>query len=335
MEAVAGHWRVQPEFAALNLLKTPEVATAIAMVRTGIADIAGIPSRFRAEAEAANLHLTEAETAGEDFITFGGMFYAVEREGFGEGDPWVGSFDSKDPVGGENALKVRKALNLAVDRQAILDKILLGNGYLSAVSFAFQKEGAPWWNPDWVPYPYDPVLAKQLLTEAGYPNGFEINYWLTIQATSSRGIDEGEAVTSMWEQNLGLTVNREVVEYRPTVRSSLFDRTTTGYAFTWNNDVVTTPSIYGCGPGGPSTFAVVHWEHPMWDTMCAKLSVTVDPIEQAKLTRELGDFFYKNYVNVPLAYLNALFAVGPKVDFWKPRDLADAPTLLEYATGAS
>ena len=335
MEAVVDHWRVVPEFASLNLLVTPEVATAIAMVRTEIADIAGIPSRFRPEAEAAGLRLTEAETAGEDFVTFGGMFYAVPREGFGEGTPWVGSFDIKDPVGGENALKVRKALNLAVDRQAILDKVLLGAGYLSSISFAFQKEGAPWWNSEWNPYQYDPVLAKQLLTEAGYPNGFSINYWMIIQPTSTRGMDEGEAVASMWEQNLGLDVNRQVIEYRPTVRTSLIERQTAGFALTWNNDVVTTPSIYGCGPGGPSTFVVVHWEHPMWDTTCAKLTTTVDPVEQAKLTRELGDFFYRNYPNVPLAYLNALFAVGPKIDFWKPRDLADAPTLLEYATSAS
>lgn len=335
MEAVVDHWRVVPDFASLNLLKVPEVATAIAMVRTEIADIAGIPSKFRPEAVAAGLRITEADTAGEDFVSLGGMFYAVPREGFGAGTPWVGSFDIKDPVGGENALKVRKALNLAIDRQAILDKVLLGAGYLSALSFAFQKEGQPWWNSAWEPYPYDPVLAKQLLTEAGYPDGFSINFWLIIQATSTRGMDESEAVASMWEQNLGLDVNRQVIEYRPTVRSSLIDRTTGGFAFTWNNDVVTKPSIYGCGPGGPSTFVVVHWEHPMWDDKCALLTTTVDPVEQAKITKELGDFFYRNYPNIPLAYLNALFAIGPKVDFWKPRDLADAPTLLEYATSAS
>jgi peptide/nickel transport system substrate-binding protein len=67
--------------------------------------------------------------------------------------------------------KVRQALNYAVDKNAINQRIFKG---LAAImdcpvnnkTFGYYKVG---------PYPYDPAKAKQLLSEAGYANGFEVN----------------------------------------------------------------------------------------------------------------------------------------------------------------
>jgi peptide/nickel transport system substrate-binding protein len=67
-------------------------------------------------------------------------------------------------------LRVRLAANYAVDRQAILSNILEGYGELMHGPFASAWQG---YDPSIQPYPYDPAKAKQLLTEAGYPNGFE------------------------------------------------------------------------------------------------------------------------------------------------------------------
>jgi len=63
--------------------------------------------------------------------------------------------------------KVRQALNYAVDKQAIIDKILMGSGILNATNLTSYLFG---YDPDLKPYPYDPEKAKQLLKEAGHPN---------------------------------------------------------------------------------------------------------------------------------------------------------------------
>jgi peptide/nickel transport system substrate-binding protein len=66
--------------------------------------------------------------------------------------------------------RVRQAMNHAVDREAIVKDILGGNGRLAA------QPGNPasfGYDPGIRPYAYDPARARQLLTEAGYPNGFE------------------------------------------------------------------------------------------------------------------------------------------------------------------
>ena len=68
-------------------------------------------------------------------------------------------------------VRVRKAANHAVDRGLIIDRILDGlaepiNGILSPQSFGF--------NPDLPAYAHDPETARQLLTEAGYPDGIDV-----------------------------------------------------------------------------------------------------------------------------------------------------------------
>lgn len=71
--------------------------------------------------------------------------------------------------------RVRRAVNLAVDRKAIIDGILGGLGRPGTTAATSASYGFV----DLPPYPYDPTEAKRLLKEAGYENGFK----LTVQAT--------------------------------------------------------------------------------------------------------------------------------------------------------
>jgi len=65
---------------------------------------------------------------------------------------------------------VRQAIEHAIDKEAICDTI--GYGYWTPVNQAAIP--ASWaYNPDVVGYPYNPEKSRQLLTEAGYPNGFK------------------------------------------------------------------------------------------------------------------------------------------------------------------
>ncbi len=70
-----------------------------------------------------------------------------------------------------NDLRVRQALNHAVDKQTIVDVLL---GGLTVVSSQPAVRSAYGFDPNIEPYAYDPDLARNLLTEAGYPNGFDM-----------------------------------------------------------------------------------------------------------------------------------------------------------------
>ena len=71
--------------------------------------------------------------------------------------------------------KVRQAINMAIDKQSIVDNLYLGTAIKA-------KNGMPpfmlGYNDDIVDYPYDPAKAKELLAEAGYPDGFEVTLYV-------------------------------------------------------------------------------------------------------------------------------------------------------------
>jgi len=67
-------------------------------------------------------------------------------------------------------VRVRQAANLAIDRAAMANDLL---GGITVPASQCATRGTFGYNPDVKPYPYDPVRAKQLLAEAGYPDGFE------------------------------------------------------------------------------------------------------------------------------------------------------------------
>ncbi len=92
---------------------------------------------------------------------------------------WYVEFNhSEEPF---SDVRVRQAVNLAIDREGIADQLLSGSA-LPAICFCGRT--SPTFNPapDWTGYEYNPEKAKQLLADAGYPDGFK-----TVFETSTAG----------------------------------------------------------------------------------------------------------------------------------------------------
>jgi peptide/nickel transport system substrate-binding protein len=81
--------------------------------------------------------------------------------------------------GPQTDVRVRRALNHAVDKKAIIDTLL--NGESTIVSQP-ATQGTKGYQKDIAPYAYDPARAKQLLTEAGHGGGFKILADVTVQS---------------------------------------------------------------------------------------------------------------------------------------------------------
>jgi peptide/nickel transport system substrate-binding protein len=99
--------------------------------------------------------------------------------------------------------RVRQAMNLAFDREAILENINLGLGSVSSQPFT---EGQYEWVPDGdARYAYDPERARELLAEAGYPDGFTI----TIPTSPASGMSAYEPIIQQSLADIGITVEFE------------------------------------------------------------------------------------------------------------------------------
>lgn len=92
-------------------------------------------------------------------------------------------------------VRVRKALQMAIDRQTILDAVYSGQGKLENGIF---PTGLIGYNPSLPMIPYDPQAAKALLAQAGYPNGFDMEI-----AQSSDAGDSGKQMNEIVQAMLG------------------------------------------------------------------------------------------------------------------------------------
>jgi oligopeptide transport system substrate-binding protein len=104
--------------------------------------------------------------------------------------------------------KVREAFALAIDRRTITNDVLQGAGQ-PAYNFFLPTWLNPWVNK-YAPH-YNPVLARKLLAEAGYPGGKGFPTVDIIVGTTTDPV--ASAVQQMWEQNLGVKVNFEGMEW--------------------------------------------------------------------------------------------------------------------------
>ncbi len=149
-EAFEGHWREVPKFKNLTMMLVPELGTRMALLKTGSLDLVEASATVADELTKSGLGFIEARCTNLSALY---PFFQWEA-----GHPF-------------NDKRVRQAVSLAINREAIVKAIYRGKGGplttwpMAAGAFAFPKDlGA---------LSYDPAKARQLLAEAGYPNGFK------------------------------------------------------------------------------------------------------------------------------------------------------------------
>jgi peptide/nickel transport system substrate-binding protein len=140
-------WRGVPRLERVILRAVPDPAAVAAGLRTGDIDLALVSAERASELERAGL---KRATVPQSNI------YMI----------WL-----KTNAGGPLAdRRVRLALNLAIDRDAIVRGIYQGAGSVANQNVGPEAFG---YNPELRPYPFDVMRARSLLAEAGYANGFE------------------------------------------------------------------------------------------------------------------------------------------------------------------
>lgn len=127
-------------------------------------------------------------------------------------------------------VQVRQALQRALDRQAILDALYGGRGKVENGIFSTGLIG---FNPELPAIPYDVEAAKALLSEAGYPDGFEMELCYSSDSSQTTK-DLLEIVSAQWAQ-IGVTAKVTEVD-----EGSFTDRRAAGeldaYTNSWSAD---------------------------------------------------------------------------------------------------
>jgi len=154
LEAHEQYWRKTPSVKRIVIKAVSDETTRLAMLKRGEIDISYIFRGPIAEEVRRTPGLTLKPV----------QFY---------GEQWLYFTDQWDPKSLWADRRVRLAVNHAIDRQAINQSLTLGFSRLTGSIIPRDFEFA--WPV--APYPYDPRKAKQLLAEAGYPQGFDGELW--------------------------------------------------------------------------------------------------------------------------------------------------------------
>ncbi|MSO65822.1 MAG: ABC transporter substrate-binding protein [Alphaproteobacteria bacterium] len=150
LAAFEGSWRA-PKMKSLEILALPEITARVQALVSGQIDIAPAVSVDAAKTIEAAGHKAD--------IIAGPYVLAWALLGTYRDTPF------KDK-------RVRQAVNYAINKEAIVNGLLLGKAKPASQAASPLTFG---YNPDVKPYPYDPDRAKKLLAEAGYANGFEMD----------------------------------------------------------------------------------------------------------------------------------------------------------------
>ncbi len=285
----------EPKVDTLIFRPVPDESTRIAAVQTGEVDVA--PRLTSDEAQsllgAPNLRIVKYTVDREFYIAFNNMTS-------GKGQP------TED-------VRVRQAMNYAVDRAAIIKSLFGGYGNLSTGLIAPNDMG---YDASIKPYPYDPAKAKQLLSDAGFPNGFSMDFACPSGAYTH--FEEVCQAVQEYLKKVGITTNLDIEEsghywdlegqkqLPPLFGDSWAE--TSGEAY---------PRLQGALGGKDAAFS--SWTDPKILAYLAQIASTVDDTQRAAVYGQLKKYMYDNPPFIYLYEPVTFEAVNNRVQAYAPR----------------
>lgn len=200
-------------------------------------------------------------------------------------------------------VKVRKALNLAIDREAIVNNVTKG-GQIPATSFVPtgipDAEGKDFKNKDYFPAKGDVEQAKKLLEEAGYPNGQGFpTLTMLINPEGDHSLI-AQAVQDMWKNNLGINVEIQSQEWKVFQQTRVdknYQVARDGWVGDYNDpmtfmDLLETTS--GLNNSG--------YNNPKYDELIEAAKVESDPAKRMDLMHQAEDLMMEDMPGLPIYY---------------------------------
>jgi peptide/nickel transport system substrate-binding protein len=282
LEAHEQYWRKTPSVKTLVMRSIPDESVRLAMLKRGEADIGYV---FRG-ALAEELRRTPGLTLKPYYLALPVWYVFTEQ------------WDPKSPWADR---RVRLAANLAIDRQAVNQAETLGMSKLTA-SIIPQNFEFAWAAPL---YPFDQKRARQLLTEAGYPNGFDAGTITVDLANASFA----EAVTS-YLVAVGIRTT-----IRPMERGAFFKE----YGDKRLRQIIqSTSASFGNAATRLDSFVAsgglfTYGTYPEIEDLIARQAFETDRGKREKLLHQAQQLIHDKVMYAPLLELANVAGYGPRV----------------------
>jgi peptide/nickel transport system substrate-binding protein len=300
-------------FQSLDLFVVPEESTRVAAMRAGEVDLAPV------------------SLASKDQVEAGGGRLVFSPEGSVIDVRLFGCYHPQYPC---NDKRVRQALDYAIDKELMRDRLLGGPEVFHVKGWSVVTPSTLGYTPEIDPWPFNPDKARQLLAEAGYPGGQGFGKLIvntTPGSTMPLQVESAQLAAEFWRKELGLDVEVRVGESAALTKASRAGdldgqiywaeqqtRTdATGYIFNRYADPEYKPRI--------STDPELH--QLVQDTVWI-----VDPDKRAEASKNMYLRLRDESYYLGIGYYNVPWAVGPRVLTWQPLPLALYASALHTLT---
>ncbi|MBI3709216.1 MAG: ABC transporter substrate-binding protein [Proteobacteria bacterium] len=321
LERNEGYWGEKPIWQAVTFLPLSKGASRVAALLTGDADLIEQPPLQDLERikKSPALKLISGPPSRPIYLHF---------DHSGEPSPGVSG------IGGKNPLKdrrVREAISKAIDREAIVARVMEGFAAPAAEMLPPALFGA---NKDANPDKYDPATAKRLLAEAGYANGFS----LVLGTPNDRYTNDAQVAQAVAQMlsRVGIATSVEALP-----GSRFFAKRNKGeFSFWlagWLSDtgemssalkpVLVTPNK----DKGTGTVNSGGYSNPKLDTLFEQAIATIDDTARAALLAAASREATTDYGVIPLHFEMTLWALRKDLTYRAPLDQRTIATFVGRA----
>lgn len=303
-EAFPDYWQGPPKIQTVTIRSVLEDSTRVAELLSGGADIVvNVPSQSVPEIERSDIAEIQAVTSLRTIFAFLNTHYPP--------------FDD---------IRMRKAVNYAIDRQLIIDGVLDGFGVANhqlctaeVLGYDPQLEGY---------YEYDPERARALMEEAGYGGGVEVNFFYP----PGRYLKGDEVVANLVEQlaQLGITAKVHPLEFQTYQQNYMDQLAPDLHIGMWSNANDTLELDYNLQINVHTVSRGHYWGGPEIDQKIDEAIATIDRDERERLYRAIARQMVEEAVWLFLYNQADIYGVSRRVRDWKAR-----PDEVIYVYGAS
>ena len=337
-KAVQDHWRFSPDWEEMVWHDIVEDSTRVANFLAGILDTAAFSLEDIQTLKQENLpgvkFLSFAAGATQQLRIHGGQYYpdAPAHQPKADGSPaqralgdgasyldvcekaaWVSCDRDTSSLEWDKARKVRQAMNLAIDREKLINNLAFGDGrpYFHPIFQGYDGRMKEF-GLDKLVWDFDPQRARELLAEAGYPDGFDIDMFLVPRGPGA--VEASQAVATMW-QDVGINAIQEHT-IGSAFRPKRVARTALGVSSYRNGPGNEPIRLYNLFYTSSSSFNQ-GFEHPEYEAMVKDTLETLDTDERFRKSAELGRWMFNNAMVISLYQEATNWPLGPEIDGWE------------------
>ena len=291
LRANEAYWRGAPAIRDVTFRPIPELSTRVAALQSGDVDlVTNVPAFRQAEVDGnANLDIRTVPSTFFQYVALDG---------------------TKNPV--LDDVRVRQAIQYATNVPEIVEFLFDGAAAQIAVPLAFGTFGL---DESIEPYPYDPERARELLAEAGYPDGIRFAMDAPV-GRYAQDKETAEALVGQWSES-GITVDLTINEWSVQLtKYRAGTELTDSHFMGWGTSTFDADDVFfGAFVNQPTKN---NYENPELSELVLRARTSLDPAERADLYAQAQRIVYDDVPWITLFQQVDIYGVRSDID-WQPR----------------